>query len=389
MSTWTIKEFNEYTENPSMDVRHVIQLDLSYNNLTDIPECIGNFINLQVLYLHDNKLTTLPESICNLTNLEELCLAFNKLTTLPESIGNLINLKISNFYNNKLSTLPESIGNLTNLKTLSLPYNNLTTLPESIGNLTNLQSLHFYDNQLTTLPTSIGNLTNLQSLHFYDNQLTTLPSSIGNLIHLRHIHYYNNLIEYIPMNVQRLLNRQQNGQQIYQDRQSVHNHEIQETFRKSLYHLLNDKVVIDKDTLVQDILNDSVLDCKEQLLEYINIPDIHSTLQVSFLDVFLLVWQRITTHREANELKSILNAEMKDALCMCFTGRITRIVNCLNGFYDDIQIHISNNEQISNIISVIMKNESNIEKIKEIFIKEMREREYSDEVINTWLSYIE
>jgi Leucine-rich repeat (LRR) protein len=389
MTTWKIKEFNEYTENPSMDVRHVIKLDLSHNNLSVLPECIDNFINLQVLRLHNNKLTTLPESIDNLTSLQTLSLYDNELSTLPTSIGNLTNLQILNLDYNQLTTLPESIGNLTNLQILSLYVNELSTLPTSIGNLTNLQSLQFYDNQLTTLPTSIGNLTNLQNLIFNNNRLTTLPSSIGNLIHLRHINYYGNPIEYIPMNVQRLLNRQQNGQQIYQDRQSVHNHEIQETFRKSLYHLLNDKVVIDKDTLVQDILTDSVLDCKEQLLEYINIPDIHSTLQVSFLDVFLLVWQRITTHREATELKSILNAEMKDALCMCFTGRITRIVNCLNGFYDDIQIHISNNEQISNIISVIMRNESNIEKIKETFIKEMREREYSDEVINEWLGYIE
>jgi Leucine-rich repeat (LRR) protein len=320
MTTWKIKEFNEYIENPSMDVRHVIKLDLSHNNLSVLPECIGNFINLQELNLYSNQLTTLPSSIDKLTNLQRLGLSLN---------------------------------------------------------------------QLVALPSSIGNLTNLQYLEVYDNQLTTLPSSIGNLIHLRHINYYGNPIEYIPINVQHLLNRQQNGQQIYQDRQSVHNHNIQESFRKSLLNLLNDKVVIDKDKLVQDILNDSVLDCKEQMLEYINIPDIHSTLQVSFLDVFLLVWQRITNHREANELKSILNTEMKDALCVCFTGRITRIVNCLNGFYDDIQIHISNNEQISNIISSIMKNESNIEKIKETFIKEMREREYSDEVITTWLSYIE
>jgi hypothetical protein len=74
---------------------------------------------------------------------------------------------------------------------------------------------------------------------------------------------------------------------------------------------------------------------------------------------------------------------------MCYTGRLTRVVNCLNGYYDDIVIQISNNEQISNIISVIMKKETTIEKIKEEFMKEMKERDYNEEIINTWLSYIE
>jgi len=41
------------------------------------------------LYLEDNQLTTLPESIGNLSSLETLYLYYNQLTTLPESICNL------------------------------------------------------------------------------------------------------------------------------------------------------------------------------------------------------------------------------------------------------------------------------------------------------------
>jgi DNA polymerase III alpha subunit len=36
-----------------------------------------------------------------------------------------------------------------------------------------------------------------------------------------------------------------------------------------------------------------------------------------------------------------------------------------------------------------MKKETTIEKIKEKFMKEMKERDYNEEIINTWLSYIE
>lgn len=65
---------------------------------------------------------------------------------------------------------------------------------------------------------------------------------------------------------------------------------------------------------------------------------------------------------------------MKDANCKCFTGRISRLVNCLVGFYDDIKIIISDSEQIGNIISLIGKklkldNSYTIDKHKIMLIK--------------------
>ena len=43
----------------------------------------------------------------------------------------------------------------------------------------------------------------------------------------------------------------------------------------------------------------------------------------------------------------------KWTLCKCFTGRLSRLINVLNGFYDDIIINIGTNEQIGNIIILI------------------------------------
>ena len=42
--------------------------------------------------------------------------------------------------------------------------------------------------------------------------------------------------------------------------------------------------------------------------------------------------------------------------CKCFTGRISRLVNCLNGFTDLVNINIEDNQQIGNIIVIIKKN---------------------------------
>ena len=44
-------------------------LVISSNQLTTIPESIGNLSSLERLWLYNNQLTTIPESICNLTDL--------------------------------------------------------------------------------------------------------------------------------------------------------------------------------------------------------------------------------------------------------------------------------------------------------------------------------
>ena len=62
------------------------------------------------------------------------------------------------------------------------------------------------------------------------------------------------------------------------------------------------------------------------------------------------VWARIIKSPNPDEIAQVLNQEISDGLCMCFTGRLTRLLNVLVGFYDDIELQISDSEQITNII---------------------------------------
>ena len=93
-------------------------------------------------------------------------------------------------------------------------------------------------------------------------------------------------------------------------------------------------------------------------------------------------------------IKKILNQEMKEAECKCFTGRMNRVVNCLNGFSTLVNIAIQDSEQIGNIIFIIKdklvgSGTYTIETHKELVSKEMAERGYTKEIIDTWIEYIE
>ena len=212
---------------------------------------------------------------------------------------------------------------------------------------------------------------------------------------LNRFDYIGNQIEYIPPNVKRFLNRLHYRQDVYNDKQSVHNHQIQESIRNSINKIISVKPKIRNKKMLSQIMNDDILTnkTKELLLEYYNQTDVHSVLYITFGELLLHVWDRIIKSSHSNEIKQIMNTEMNDALCVCFTGRISRLVNVLNGFDPDVVIHIASNEQIGNIIILTKRKlddngEYNTEKHREIVRTELIERGYDETIINEWLGYL-
>jgi Leucine Rich Repeat (LRR) protein len=131
-----------------------------------------------------NKFIPNDENWSNLTKLlwlTELDLEDNELTSLPDTLGNLTALTSLNLSYNRLTSLPEWIGNFTFLSTLTLDGNKFKSLPDSIGNLTALTVLYLDTNQLESLPDSIGNLTALRAFYLRFNKLRSLPGTVRNL----------------------------------------------------------------------------------------------------------------------------------------------------------------------------------------------------------------
>ena len=142
-------------------------------------------------------------------------------------------------------------------------------------------------------------------------------------------------------------------------------------------------------------MDDNTLNCQSQLIDYMSDESVHSVLLLTFSEVLWYVLQTINkdfTVDVQSEIKKILNHEIHDSLCKCFTGRIVRLINCLNGFSPLVSIQIRDSEQISNLLFMIkdqLGSNYSVEKHKELLTEALKEREYDESTINDWVSYIE
>ena len=350
------------------------QLDLSYTNIVRLPVEIGNLRMLQYLYISGLRMTQFPVEILTLTELVHL------------DIGG-----------NNLSEIPNEISNFKNLKHLDLSENNLSVIPLSMCEITSLQRLYLHHNKLFILPIELGNLIHINRIDISYNNILTIPPELGNFVNIYKFKYLPNPINYLPPNIERMLNQllqPQGG--VYTDAQSVHNSYIQKSISNSIINLLG--IFPLHKNVLELILEDTILpqSTKEILIEYSRDKSIHCLLKITFEELLVAVWNRIISFEQsiAVEIKKTLIIEMKDAECKCFTGRISRLVNCLSGFDPAVIIQISDAEQIGTIITMVkdkldLNNSYTVEDHKRIVEIEMKDRGFSENIITHWITYIE
>jgi Leucine-rich repeat (LRR) protein len=389
--------YNQLSSLPEDIFAHLINLQsltISGNKLVSLPgKIFAPLIGLQSLYILDNKLISLPENIFTpLTKLQLLNILQNKLISLPENIFTpLTNLQLLNISYNKLTNLPENIFTpLSGLQKLYMSYNQLTNLPENIFTpLSGLQKLFINNNKLTNLPENIfTSLYGLQELCLHDNQLTSLPLSILGCRRLTYFRHFGMGMELtLDIRIQRFIDRMQNynNHGIFKDGQNIHASSIQTSTKLSIDALFKDPFDCSKDDIVKECITWSI-SCLPDLLTYLDDTDVHSTLFVSFYDVFVKVFGRIMSHPNKTDIIHRLNEELQESECKCFTGRLTRLVNCLVGFYDDIAISISDSERISAIILSTLDGREMTEELKKICVDKLKAIDIADDEIEKWLS---
>jgi hypothetical protein len=142
--------FNQLTEVPKglVKLNQLTVLNLNHNKLTDV-SALANLTQLEYLRLHDNQLTEIPKELENLTQLKVLYLGWNKLTEVPKGLVKLNQLTELNLNHNKLTEVPKGLEKLTQLKVLRLDFNKLTSV-KGLENLTQLKSLHLGGNPALT-----------------------------------------------------------------------------------------------------------------------------------------------------------------------------------------------------------------------------------------------
>lgn len=117
-----------------IDYANCLSLNLKGNKLERFPFAISQVKSLEKLDLSNNKIASIKEDdFLELENLIELDLSYNELTYLPSSLGKLTKLKKLNLSGNKIGFLPKEFENLTSLEYLDLDGNPIERAPVEIS----------------------------------------------------------------------------------------------------------------------------------------------------------------------------------------------------------------------------------------------------------------
>ncbi|MBR6800307.1 MAG: leucine-rich repeat domain-containing protein [Eubacteriaceae bacterium] len=180
---------------PIKDLYKLEVLDLSRNDLTNVPSFIFELDGLKSLNLSDNEITSI-ESFGEKSSLEELYMENNLLKSLPDMtpLGALQTLSVSK---NELESFPEGISVLSSLTSLAVANNNLTVLPDLSG-FTGLTVINLEGNELTSFPAGIGSMKDLVQIDLSNNKIKSIPQEVFSLEKLSAMFLSFNELEKIP-----------------------------------------------------------------------------------------------------------------------------------------------------------------------------------------------
>ncbi|MDB2704989.1 protein kinase [Pseudomonadota bacterium] len=143
------------------------------NNLFEVlPEVLGQCANLEMIGIKSNKISYVPAQSLPL-KLRWLTLTDNQITALPDSLGERPRLQKLMLAGNCLIALPKTLAQAHNLALLRISANDLAEFPDHILSLPKLAWLAFSGNPFSQSDSSIKSVPKIPSSYF------TLQKQLG------------------------------------------------------------------------------------------------------------------------------------------------------------------------------------------------------------------
>lgn len=192
--------------------KEVVNLDLSGVEVPMEDLKLSQFVNLEKLSLKNLHLTALPPGLGALPKLSYLDLSGNDMVELPESLANARSLTELHLDDELKLDFPQAIkviSDLPNLKVLTLRHDSLTKIPSGVLSMDRLEELDIGDNLIRQLPMEFEQMRSLKRLFLDAEPNLNFEQAfgvIGQMSSLEELHLENNSIQEIPEKILKMKN---------------------------------------------------------------------------------------------------------------------------------------------------------------------------------------
>ena len=197
-----LRDNNLFSFEVSQGIRSLVHLDLSGNELQELPDFTGSWSNLTVLDLSRNNISEKGlDRLSDLSHLENMNLSFNSVRSVPAytfwGLTKLVTLDVSN---NVIGSLGyHSFIGLFELSELKIQYNQISNLNKSLLPLLSLRQVHIHRNLITTLDDENFKQTSLQWIDISWNQVSHIDPFFLQKNDLNFINLTFNKMHYLDM----------------------------------------------------------------------------------------------------------------------------------------------------------------------------------------------